>query len=362
MTTITPGTTSVLIFEAQQYAPNGPPVDVTGLTFRLVRTDGTVLVATTGSGITHVSTGLYTYAYAAPTGLAAGQAFAVWTSDQGGASEFVDIGNAISSSTGQTACQSWPYICATLSAASAAVSGAALQIASDILYKLTAQQFGICTFTARPCRRDCYGNSWPFDGGNWWQWGGGGGPRPVLFDGAWFNITCGSCSGTCSCGPLEEAWLPGPVNSIVNVKLDGQLMDPSKYRVDDFRKLVRTDGLRWPVCQNLTANDDQTGTWSVTAAIGQAVPALGALAVGELMTDIIAGCLAGDCGLPSNATTIARQGVTIDLVTYQEMLQHGLLGLRWCDTFISTYNPDRLRAAPQVFDVDGESWRRAGTA
>lgn len=361
MTTITPGQTSILIFEAQQYAPNGPPVDVTGLTFALTRTDGTVLVATTGSGITHVGTGTYTYPYAAPVGLAAGQAFATWSSGQGSATELVDIGNALSSATGQTACQPWPYICASFSAASAAITGSALQIASDILYKLSGQQFGICTFTARPCRRDCYGNSWPFDGGNWWQWGGMW-PRPVLFDGAWYNITCGSCSGTCSCGPLEEAWLPGPVNSIVQVKIDGQLLSPSAYRVDDFRKLVRTDGQRWPVCQNLTADDSQPGTWSVTAAIGQAVPELGALAVGELMRDIVAGCPTGNCALPSNATTISRQGLVIDLVTYQEMLQHGLLGLRWCDTFISTYNPNRLQAAPQVYDVDGESWRRTGTA
>jgi hypothetical protein len=38
-----------------------------------------------------------------------------------------------------------------------------------------------------------------------------------------------------------------------------------------------------------------------------------------------------------------------------------MLGLRWTDMFIATYNPHRLQTAPQVFDVDGYLYRRAGT-
>jgi hypothetical protein len=362
MTTITPGQTTILIFEAQQYAPNGPPVDVTGLTFALTRTDGTALVAPTAAGITHVATGTYTYPYAAPAGLATGQAFAIWASDQGTASELVSIGAAASSSTGSAACEPWPATyCTTLTGVSPAASGLYLQAATDVLYKLTAQQFGICTFTLRPCRHDCYGNSWPFDGGNWWQWGGLY-PRPVLFDGAWFNLTCGSCSGTCSCGPLEEAWLPGPIFAVTEVKVNGIVLSPTAYRVDDFRKLVRTDGGRWPVCQNLTAADTESGTWSVTVQIGQEVPALAQLAVGELYTEIAKACTGVACALPAGVTTITRQGVTLDFDSFVDLLERGLLGLRFCDMLVATYNPDRLRTAPRVYDVDGESYRRVGTA
>ena len=258
-------------------------------------------------------------------------------------------------------CADWdPILCCTLPAGSESVSGNMLTAATEILYHLSGQRFGLCEFTFRPCRHDCYGNSWPFDSGNWWQWGGFY-PRPVLFDGAWFNLTCGSCSGTCSCGPLEEAWLPGPINSVISVKLDGVSMPASAYRVDDFRKLVRVDGQRWPVCQDLSADDDQPGTWSVTVTIGEAVPVVGQLAVGELLCDLIAGCLGQTCVLPKNATTITRQGLTINFPTFTELLQAGLLGLKWTDIFISTYNPSRLRARPQVFDVDGYLYRRTGT-
>lgn len=261
----------------------------------------------------------------------------------------------------QGPCEAWDGIlCCTLTAESAAISGQAMLAATEVLYQLSGQRFGVCEFTFRPCRHDCYGNSWPFDGGNWWQWGGLY-PRPVLFDGAWFNLTCGSCGGTCSCGPLEEAWLPGPINTVISVKLDGQSMPASAYRVDDFRKLVRVDGGRWPICQDLSANDDQPDTWSVTLTIGEAVPTIGQYAVGELACEIMAACLGQTCALPRNAASVTRQGVTIDFPTFSELLTNGLLGLRWTDMFIAAYNPNRLRAAPQVVDVDGYLYRRTGT-
>jgi len=261
----------------------------------------------------------------------------------------------------QGPCEAWDGIlCCTLTADTAAVSGQAMLAATEVLYQLSGQRFGLCEFTFRPCRHDCYGNSWPFDGGNWWQWGGLY-PRPVLFDGAWFNLTCGSCGGTCSCGPLEEAWLPSPINSVIDVKIDGQSLPASAYRVDDFRKLVRVDGGRWPVCQDLSLDDDQPDTWSVTLTIGETVPTIGRYAVGELACEIMAACTGGACVLPRNATSVTRQGVSIDFPTFSELLTNGLLGLRWTDMFISAYNPRRLQAAPQVVDVDGYLYRRTGT-
>lgn len=365
MTTITPGQTTVLTVRFLQYAPNGPAQDVTNLTFSLVRTDGTVLVAATTVGVVHVATGLYSYSYAAPAGLAAGSAVALWSATEGSASESVTIGSSVSSATGASPCAPWPStFCCTLTGISPAITGMALQAASDILYNLTTQRFGLCTFTFRPCRDDCSQlGGWPFDSFNWWQWApGGGGPRPTLFNGMWFNVTCGSCSGTCSCGPIEQALLPGPVHSITEVKVNGIVLDPTAYRVDDFRKLVRVDGGRWPACQNMSAPDTANNTWSVTAVLGEEVPTIGQLAVGELACEIAKSCAGQACALPANATTVSRQGVTIEFDTFTDLLERGLLGLRWCDIFISTYNPHQLKARPQVYDVDREINRRTGTA
>lgn len=365
MTTVTPGQTTTFVAEFREYAPNGPLVDVTNLQFSLIRTDATVILAPTAVGINHLSTGTYSYSYAAPEGLAAGDALAVWTATESSASEQFTIGQAASAATGASPCSPWdPIWCAPLTAASAAISGSALEAATEILYQLSGQRFGICTFTFRPCRDDCADQSVYGGGaGGWWQWGGGGlWPRPALIGGNWFNLTCGGCSGTCSCGPISQAILPSPVSRIVSVKVGGTtLVDGVDYRVDDFRKLVRLGGQMWPYCQDMLLPDTQPNTWSVTAEIGEAVPTIGRYAIGELAQEIMASCIGGACALPRNAVSVTRQGVTIDFPTFSELLRNGLLGLKWTDMFISTYNPDRLRARPQVYDVDREFNRRVGT-
>jgi hypothetical protein len=263
----------------------------------------------------------------------------------------------------QGPCTAWdPIWCCDLSAASLAVTGTAVQAATEILYHLSGQRFGLCEITIRPCRHEC----WPGVGGwpgldNWWQWGGLY-PQPLLFDGVWSNLTCGTCGDRCSCTQVCEAWLPGPVNAITQVKLDGTvLVSGVGYRVDDFHKLVRLGGPCWPVCQDMTLADTEVGTWSVSFVFGEAVPVIGRYAVGELACEIARSCTGQACKLPANATQITRQGVTIDFPTYAELLQNGSLSLRWCDLFMATYNPSRLRAAPAVYDVDGPSFRRVGT-
>lgn len=264
-------------------------------------------------------------------------------------------------------CSPWDAIfCCDLTAANIAISGTAVQAATEILYNLSGQRFSICEFTVRPCRRDCGDNWWgggfggvaTYGGAGWWEWGGGGWPRPFNFNGAWFNLTCGGCGGTCSCSPLSEAWLPGPVASIVSVKLDGQTLPASGYRVDDYRKLVRLGGAFWPICQDMSKADSEVDTWSVTFTVGETVPVIGQYAVGELACEIMNSCLGLACALPRNATTITRQGITIDFPLFADLLKNGLLGLKWTDMFISSINPNRLQAAPLVFDVDREDNRR----
>jgi hypothetical protein len=257
--------------------------------------------------------------------------------------------------------------CCNLSAESPITTGDAMMAATEVLYNLTGQIFDVCEFTIRPCRENC-------DDGWWWGglggWGAGyaagsrGGlgvwPLPALIGGNWYNLTCGGCSGTCSCTPLCEAIMPSPVHSIISVKLDGQTLPASGYRVDDFRKLVRLGGDCWPVCQDLTLDDDQPNTWSVTLQVGEDVPTIGKLAVGQLACEIRRSCI-DDCAIPRTASAITRQGITIDLVTITELLRNGLTGLHWVDMFISISNPRRLLAPPLVFDVDGERYRRTNT-
>jgi hypothetical protein len=242
---------------------------------------------------------------------------------------------------------------------SAAVSGYALQAASEIIYYATAQRFDTCQTTLRMCRRTCYGSYFPY---GWWEYGYGG-PRPALINGQWYNIVCGACGDGCSCSIVSEVMLPGPIQEIVQVTVDGVVLEEGvDYRLDDYRKLVRLGGNQWPICNDLNLGITEVGTWSVTFIGGEPLPALGKLAVGELFCDILADLTGGDCKVPYTVTQLTRQGVTLTFETIQEALKEGFQGLKYTDKFIATYNPDHIRARPYMIDMDGnEPGRVTGT-
>lgn len=258
-------------------------------------------------------------------------------------------------------CLTWePIWCSALPTGSEAVSGHMVRAATELLYMATGQQFDACQITSRPCRRTCNGvEAWPFSGG-WWDLGSW--PRPVLFDGNWYNIACGSCGGSCSCSRLDETYLPGPVVSVDQVKVDGVVLTKNvDYRLDDFRKLVRLGDI-WPVCNDLNLPDTAAGTWSVTATYGNPVPDIGRLAVGELALQLIYNCLGMDCCLiPGSVSQLTRQGVTIDFVDSQTIFETNRMGLMLCDMFISKYNPDALRGPSEVLAPELYKPRRTGT-
>lgn len=169
--------------------------------------------------------------------------------------------------------------------ASDAVLGQASQLATFLLWSWTGQRFGICETTIRPC------------------------------DTA--QAVCGCGSGRrrrrCSCGPVSEVLLPGPVHSITSVVVRGETLDPCSYRVDDSRWLVRTDGGRWPACQDMTGAGDGPGGFQVTYMRGIEPPPGTGLAVGELACQLAhAMCGSPGCKLPSNIRRKVRQGVTVE--------------------------------------------------
>jgi hypothetical protein len=179
--------------------------------------------------------------------------------------------------------------------------------------------------------------------------------------GTWFDLGCGSCGGECSCSVVSEAILPFPVSTVIRVTMDGTPMATGAYRVDDNRRLVRTDGGHWPRCNDLSKNDDQPGTWSVTASYGEDVPVSGRMAVGELACEILKAMDGEDCRLPAGLISLARQGVTISLPQPGDLWKDGKTGLFLCDAFISTVNPGNLTRRARVFSVDHRPPRRAGT-
>jgi len=250
-------------------------------------------------------------------------------------------------------CAPWPVIwCGPISPSVAAVTGNYVEIASEILWAKSGRQFGVCQNTLRPCREDCFGGVWPFQQ-RWWEYGTTW-PYPYWYNGQWFNLGCGGCPGSCSCTVLYEAKLPMPVVDIVQIKVDGGIMPSGSYKVYDHRRLLRTDGQPWPLCNDLNKDDDQVGTWSVTATYGTDPPLLGQLAVGELTEQLALACVdASSCKLPTPVQQLVRQGVTMTFLDPNQMFADGKLGLYNSDLFISTYNPGGISARAQVINVDG---------
>lgn len=249
-------------------------------------------------------------------------------------------------------CEPWPALWTgcSLPTGAASVTGVALDMASEVLWVMSGRRFSRCPTPLRPCREGC--NDGLFDTSNWWNWGGEW-PRPRFFQGVWTNVACGQCLDGCSCSFVSRVRLPMPVSRIVEITIDGVVLDPSAYQVYDYRDLVRQDGGEWPWCNDLSKPLGQPGTWSVTVEVGEPVPMLGRWAVAELATEFSKALLCdASCQLPAPVQQIARQGVSMTFLDPNEVYANGRLGLRFVDMFLSTYNPDGLRAPARVWSVD----------
>lgn len=257
----------------------------------------------------------------------------------------------------------WPIdtsCCPTWSTYTPEQQAAATTWASNLLWRLSGRRFGPCTITVRPCGAGCTfaGGYMTYpvqrDGG-WGGYGWGGGSWfPYISNGTWFN--CG-CAGACSCRATQEVWLPGPVASVSEVSVEGMVLDPSAYRVDNQNTLVRTDGGEWPRCQNLDLSlPSDVDTFFVTYQRGTPVPTDGAIAAGMLACAFAKDCASG-CGLPGNLSTLTRQGVEITMVDPTTDIGIDLTGITQVDLWLRSVNPGRLAQRSTVWSPDVEAPR-----
>lgn len=262
-------------------------------------------------------------------------------------------------------CDPWPVECADFpEGASQDIIDFAIMAATEAIWSRTKKMYGLCAMKLRPCRKDCLpagpwipSRGWYNVSAMAWPW-----PQPALIGGKWFNIACGICQNGCSCSRIFQVELPYPVADVTEVKIDGVVLNPSAYRVDSWRYLLRLDGEDWPRCNDLNFEDTELDTWSVTAQYGTQVPDLGKLAVGELATEIVRRCTgAKGCKLPaSTVQSVTRQGVTKVFFDADAAFKNGAVGLYWSDLFINTVNPTHTSPA-SIFDIDGPRQRRVGT-
>lgn len=215
-----------------------------------------------------------------------------------------------------------------------------LLIASDVLYDLSGRQWpGICSDTFRPVC-PC-----------------GGGRRRLL------STDRGGC-----CSTLSEVDLGVyPLAGIIQVRVDGVVLDEDQYSIADYRYVVRTPGAsetgrqRWPCTQRLDLPDTAEDTWSVTVGYGRTPPPAGTQAAIALACEMATSAAGGDCSLPERVTSVTRQGVTAVVIDPMEFLTNGRTGIYAVDLFLRSVNPAGLARPPSVMIPGGRRSRRTAT-
>jgi hypothetical protein len=240
--------------------------------------------------------------------------------------------------------------------------------ASQILFELSGRLYaGACEKTARPCRNDCgcgFGIQILSRGHivGPWDWGYGGW--------YWMGNSWGCEGNPCGCNPLSRVLLSGyPVREVVEVKIDGDVVDPDTYRLDNWRWLTRVrptaddEPLMWPSCQLTDLPDTEHGTFSVTYRYGQDPPLEGLNAAAALACQLHKSCNGGsdDCEIPANAVRVTRQGVTIDKNAMDWFFgRRGagegggwMTGIIQVDTFLNSFNKSGMQQRPKTWSPDG---------
>lgn len=170
------------------------------------------------------------------------------------------------------------YDAARADVATSAQMDVAEAFAWSLLASLTGYRIGTCPLTIRPCAARCAPpNTWliapvsrsslsalsPVRIGMF---------NPYISGGVWYNACgCGQRASDCSCGPVPTVVLPGPVGKIEEILIDGVVLDPTAYRVDNGTLLVRTDGGDWPLCQDMAKPTVDYDPITVTGPAGTMV-------------------------------------------------------------------------------------------
>lgn len=197
-----------------------------------------------------------------------------------------------------------------------AVREQAAALASYTMWAATGRRYGLCEVTVLPCNRPrpapLY-RTYPLG------WNGAGLPAfgdsddyflpyPILAGGQWFNTTCGGTG--CSCAARCEVDLPAPAAAIVEVRLDGVVVDGAAYEIADRHILVRIDGACWPTCQVYGV---QVPGFEVTYLRGSEPPEAVAFASRVLACQFAKLCAGGECSLPYQLRSLTRSGVSVEV-------------------------------------------------
>lgn len=232
---------------------------------------------------------------------------------------------------------------------------AAISLATMIMWANTGRQFGPCELTIRPCQSKGAAEQYrAFPA--WWTSGEGWtGPMPFLYGGTWYN-SCG-CGTRCCCKAHCEIYLPGPVASIEEVLVRGEVVPADEYRVDVAAGsyiLVKTTAGCWPTCQDFNEDADGEHAFAITYTRARRVPGSVIWGTEILACELGKAIVNAPCALPARLSSLTRQGVTADLVATQSAADIGIFptGINEVDMIIRAVNPSQRTRPPVVLSPD----------
>lgn len=173
---------------------------------------------------------------------------------------------------------------------------------------------------------------------------------------------CQPCSchrDPCCCGLIEKVDLGSlfPVNDVIEVVIDGAAVDPTVWRVDGWRWLVRLDDDVWPRCVDLRDPEGFQVTWTY----GRNPPSYLRTGAARYAAEVAASCIPGAaCNLPQRVTSVVREGVTYVVLDSAKYLSEGRTGFLTLDLAIETANRAK-RARPGMFIPGGKGTKRVAT-
>lgn len=238
--------------------------------------------------------------------------------------------------------------CIGVEAITDGVAEAAAQLASSVLYEMTGRRWpGLAERVVRPAAR--YRTVGPP-------------PDPrVTRQAMWLEVPPGWSESWGWYDADDPSDIAGrrqvmlgfyPVVSIVEVRIDGQVVDPASYRVDEGKWLVRTDGDLWPCRQKWWLDDGTPGTWSVKFMAGVEPPADARTVAAVYACELAKGMAGMECQLPARTQSISRQGVSQVLFDPLDLVADGMVGLPMVDTWVKSINPEKRKRHARIVSPD----------
>lgn len=219
---------------------------------------------------------------------------------------------------------------------------AALDSAVAVLWALTGRWYGLQAVEVRPCpgRVPPYGIR--LTRGPGWE--------PVLDEGVVRNVAVGPVA----CDRSGAILLPGPVERVLGLLVDGKPVDAASVQVEGDR-VFRTNREPWPD-QDFSLPLSEAGTWSIRYLRGTPPPPGAGHVVALLASEFYAAATGGTCRLPRRTTSVARQGVTVSMVDPTEIFDAGATGITEVDLWVKAHNPYGLHEPPRVWSPDMAVW------